>query len=370
MKHKYLTPYPGIAMLLVLLLVCDSGLALDDRMAHYRVTIDNLSVQPLSPPVVATHQDSLSIFKVRAPSSAELQAIAEDGNQTPMYELLSNSKQVTEVIGIGAPLAPKEATSFYIMALPGNRLSLATMVLCTNDGFTGLNRTRLPKRGAEIIMATGYDAGTEDNTELSVDIVDSCSTFVPTPLPGDPNGNENHAVNTNPAEQIQHHRNIQGVGDLSVGDHGWNEPLAKITITHVAGDAMKFLARLSGAGEVPPVMSTNTWGQADFTLNDDISELSYRLKALRIESGVTQASVHLGLPDDNGPVVAYLFEPSRPAVNERLNNRGRLTQRDLVGPLAGDFVGFIDALRAGDLYVNIHSNVYPLGEIRGQVGAK
>jgi hypothetical protein len=371
MKLKYLTPSSGIAVLFVLLLVCDSGVVLADRMAHYRVTIDNLTGQPFSPPVAATHQGTLNMFKAGAPASAELEAIAEDGNQIPMFDLFSNARKVTEAIDVDAPLVPKKATTFRIKARPGDRLSLATMMICTNDGFTGLNRARLPKRGAEIIWAAAYDAGTENNTELSVDIVDPCSALGPISLSGDPNGNENDAVDTNPPEQIQDHPNVQGVGDLTLGDHAWTEPVAKITITHVADDAIKFLARLSGAGESPPlVMATNAWGQADFTLNDDITELSYRLTALRIESGAIQAAIHQGLPDDNGPVVAVLYGPASPAVDERLNIRGRLTQSDLVGPLAGDFAGFVDALRAGELYVNTYSNAYPAGEIRGQVGAK
>jgi len=369
MKHKY-TTYPNIAMLFVLLVLCDSGFAIDDRMAHYRVTIDNLTGQPLSPLVAATHQGDLSMFNVRGHASAELEAIAEEGNQLPMFDLLSNARQVTEVIDIGAPLAPKQATTFRISARPGNRLSLATMVICTNDGFTGLNRARLPKRGAKIIWASGYDAGTEDNTELSEDIADPCSALVPLSLSGDPNGNENDAVDTRPPAQIQHHPNIKGIGDMNVGDHGWKEPVAKITITRVADDATKFLARLSGDGEVPPVLATDPWGQAGLTLNDDISEITYRLRALGIESGVIRASIHQGLPADNGPVVAILFEPASSAVDERLNTSGRLTRSDLVGPLAGDFEGFVDALRAGELYINVQSNAYPLGEMRGQVGAK
>ena len=369
MKLKYLTPFSGIAMLFGLLLVCDSGAVLADDRAHYSVTIENLSGQPFSPPVVATHQGTLYMFNERGPASAELEAIAEDGNQIPMFNLFSNDKQVTKVIDIGTPLAPKKATTFRIMTRPGDRLSLATMMICTNDGFTGLNRVRLPQRGAKIIGIAGYDAGTEDNTELSADIVDACSALGPVSLSGDPDGNENKAVDTDPPGLIQRHPNVQGVGDLTVADHGWTDPVAKITITRVADDATEFLARLSGVGEVPSVMTVKAWGQADLTLNDDKS-LSYRLKALRVESGATQASIHQGLPDDNGPVVAFLHRPASPAVDGRLNVRGRLTQSDLVGPLEGNFAGFVDALRAGELYVNIHSKAYPAGEIRGQVGAK
>ena len=42
-------------------------------------------------------------------------------------------------------------------------LSLATMLICTNDGFGGLNRVRLPPRVQRVFPLYGYDAGTEDN---------------------------------------------------------------------------------------------------------------------------------------------------------------------------------------------------------------
>ncbi len=46
MKHEYLTRFSTVAMFVVVLLVGDSGLALADRLTHYRVTIDNLTDQP------------------------------------------------------------------------------------------------------------------------------------------------------------------------------------------------------------------------------------------------------------------------------------------------------------------------------------
>lgn len=338
MKYEYLTPRPGIVVLLVSLFACHPGAVLADRLAHYRVTIDNLTGQPFSSPVAATHDGDLSMFQVKGAASVKTETMIKDGDQAPMFDVLSNNKQVTEVVDIGVPLAAKEATTFSITARPGNRLSLATMVICNDDGYTGLNRARLPNRGAEIIWAIGYDAGSEDNAWFNIDSADPCSA--PT------------------AKSLS-------------GDHARTEPVAKITITHVADDANRFLARLSGAGEVPPVQTNdNPWGQADFTLNVDKTELSYRLKALRIKSGVVEARLHQGLPDDNGPVVAHLFAPEGTDVDERLNTRGQVTQSDLVGPLAGNFDGFVDALRAGELYINVHSHAYPKGEIRGQVGAK
>lgn len=331
MKNEYLKPHTGIAMLIVLLLAYLPGAVHADKLIHYRITIDNLTEQPFSPKIAVTHDADLGMYRKDGPVSAE--PSAENGNQqSSMFDHLYNDRQVTDVIGIGVPIAAKEATTFGITARPGNRLSLASMEVCTNKGFTGLNRARLPQRGAEIVW-------TASNTELSTDFAEPCNAFAPTSLPG---GHNRH-----------------------------QDPAAKITITRVSDDANKFLARLSGAGEVPPIQATDdAWGQADLMLNADNTELIYRLKALRIKSGVIQVRIHQGLPNDNGPVVAHLFEPSNPTLDEHLNASGNLTQSELIGPLAGDFKGFVDALRAGELYINVNSNAYPLGEIRGQVGVK
>jgi hypothetical protein len=85
-------------------------------------------------------------------------------------------------------------------------------------------------QGSETFFLNGYDAGREQNTEQSVDLVDPCSALGPTVLPGDPDGNQDAAVATVPAEVIQHHPNIQGIGELSVAQHGWTDPVAKVTI--------------------------------------------------------------------------------------------------------------------------------------------
>ncbi len=127
MKHEYLTPFSTVAMFVVVLLVGDSGLALADRLTHYRVTIDNLTDQPLSSPVAITHQGSVDILQVGEAALAKPETIAEAG-------------QVTQVIDIEAPVTPKGATTFMIIARPGDRLSLTTEAPCANAGFASLNR--------------------------------------------------------------------------------------------------------------------------------------------------------------------------------------------------------------------------------------
>ncbi len=213
------------------------------KLSSYRVTLVNLTGgQPFSPPVAATHQSAIRMFQVGRLASDELAAIAQDGNELPMATLFGASDKVTEVVDVGRPLTTSgkvvgsftDTASFEIAAAPGDRFSIATMLICTNDGFLGLDAVKLPKQGSETFELNGYDAGREQNTEQSVDIVDPCSALGPMPLPGDPDGNRDAEVATSPAEAIQHHPNIQGVGELSVSAHGWSDPVAQVTIERLS----------------------------------------------------------------------------------------------------------------------------------------
>ena len=218
---------------LVIALLATSGIA----SAHpaersYTITFENLTDgQPFSPIVAATHRNAIQLFEVGAPASAAIEAIAENGDNSIAATALSDNKHAYDVVTDGGPVFIGGSTELDITARPGDRLSLATMLICTNDGFTGLDGVKLPNSGSVTFLLHAYDAGTEDNTEASADIVDPCSLAGPVVLAGDPNGNENDAVDTNPAAAISHHPGIMGVGDLDAADHGWNGAVAMVTIT-------------------------------------------------------------------------------------------------------------------------------------------
>lgn len=217
------------------------GRAMLSPGVRYQVTLENLTDgQPFSPPVAVTHRRPTRLFAVGTPASDAIEALAEDGNQSVAVNQLTGAAKVTDVVDVGMPLTPAGTTvgsftdtvSFEIVARPGDRLSLATMLICSNDGFTGVDGTRLPFRGSVHTYLQGYDAGTEDNTEMSGDIVDACSALGPVVLNGDNNGNEDTAVDTNPAQVIQHHPGIAAIGDL-LDAHDWDGPVARLTIERI-----------------------------------------------------------------------------------------------------------------------------------------
>ena len=216
----------------------------DHELATFRVTLQNLtSGQPLSPPAAATHRSGLHMFRVGQLATDQLAAIAQDGNEVPMFNLFNGAPRVTQAVDVGRPLTPQgkvvgtftDSVTFQIKARGGDRLSLATMLICTNDGFTGLDGVKLPEKGSLVFLTNGYDAGRENNTEKQIDLVEPCSVLGPVSLPGvHPSPNRDAQVATLPPEVIHHHPGIAGVGDLSPTLHGWTNPVARITITRLA----------------------------------------------------------------------------------------------------------------------------------------
>lgn len=221
-----------------------SALASEDHeLSTFKVTLENLTRgQPLSPPAAATHRSGLHMFRVGQLATDQLAAIAQDGNEIPMFNLFNGALRVTQAVDVGRPLTPRgkvvgtftDSVTFEIKARRGDRFSLATMLICTNDGFTGVDGLKLPEKGSVVSFTNGYDAGRENNTEKQIDIVEPCSVLGPVFLPGvHPSPNRDAQVATIPPEAIHHHPGITGVGDLSPALHGWTNPVARVTITRL-----------------------------------------------------------------------------------------------------------------------------------------
>jgi hypothetical protein len=137
-----------------------------------------------------------------------------------LVNLLNNSSQVSSVV-VGGGVIPPGASDTYNISAEGNfmKLSLVTMLVNTNDGFTGTDKLQLPQTGSKTYYLRTYDAGSEENTELAAHIPGPCC------------GNPFMGNATN--EKIAFHPGILGIGDLSLETFGWDEPVAKLTITRI-----------------------------------------------------------------------------------------------------------------------------------------
>lgn len=222
----------------------------EQDLVTYRVTIENLTTgQPFSLPLVTTHSGDVRLFHVNQVATDELAALAQAGDPAPLLSLLQGLDGVTDAVTAPTPVTPAgivadingneviSATTVTITAAPGDYLSLATMLICTNDGFTGLDSALLPADETPLrIELNAYDAGREENTESSEDLVDACSALGPVALFGDPNRNvDDGDALTDPPQPILLHRNVRDGGDLDPQVHGWENPVALITIVREDG---------------------------------------------------------------------------------------------------------------------------------------
>lgn len=151
------------------------------------------------------------------------------------------------------------------------------------------------------------------------------------------------------------------------------------------GKNIRIRVFLSGAQEVSPPAPTNgvetdTTGRLDIAFDRLLTEAEFRL-VVRDGLAVTQAHLHCGRAGENGPVVVFLFglEADGVEVDGELS-RGTLTNTDItevgadcVGPIGqpvNNIASLAAAIRAGLIYVNVHSVANPPGVVRGQFLAK
>ena len=139
------------------------------------------------------------------------------------------------------------------------------------------------------------------------------------------------------------------------------------------GDAPRsYSAELTGDAEVPPV-ETDASGHATFEVSEDGTAVDYEVHVNSI-CNVTQAHIHLGEEEENGPVIVWLY-PEDAQEPELIEGRfdgtlaeGTFTEDDLVGPLEGaSFEEAAETLEDEGAYVNVHTEQHPPGEVRGQI---
>lgn len=120
-----------------------------------------------------------------------------------------------------------------------------------------------------------------------------------------------------------------------------------------APPAANFFGALTGAQEVPPTGSA-AHGAGTLLATAATREVA----AAVITAGIpgTAAHVHQAAPGVNGPIIVPLAE-STPG-SGIWTGRGTLTPDQFT------------ALQSGDMYFNVHSAVFPNGEIRGQIAVQ
>ncbi len=148
---------------------------------------------------------------------------------------------------------------------------------------------------------------------------------------------------------------------------------AVLTSQFAHGDGLKFSAHLSGAQEVPTVV-TNGVGRVEVKFDKTLSSVSLNVKVRDLIGNLVGAHFHCALPGANGPVAFGLITPG-PLSFDGKNIKGTLDNSNFTGadcvPSVGRPVSNIAALAfamdEGLIYLNLHTDAIPSGEIRGQL---
>ncbi len=146
------------------------------------------------------------------------------------------------------------------------------------------------------------------------------------------------------------------------------------------GASKKFDESLSGYQEDPLTLSTTGTGTFRAEVSNSGDEIDYRLRYSALEGNVLQAHIHFGGAHQSGGISVFLCTnlgngpvgtqlcPAAPATIT-----GTITAANVIGPAgqgitAGQLAELVQAMKAGVTYVNVHSSLYPGGEIRAQLG--
>lgn len=126
-------------------------------------------------------------------------------------------------------------------------------------------------------------------------------------------------------------------------------------------------AKLDGK-DVMPKVKTKAKGNADFKLSKDRKEMTYKITVKDIENA-SAAHIHNGAKGSNGPPVVNLYKGSKKQGKfSGVLSEGTLTEKDLMGDLKGKTLdALVDLVKSDSAYVNVHTEAFPDGEIRGQL---
>lgn len=193
----------------------------------YEIQVTNLTQgQPLSPVGVVLHGEAM-LWEVGMAASEALELLAEGGDNS---EFIDADGALASASG-AAPIGPgaNEVITVSVLNEPDSYLSVATMLVNTNDAFAGItghSLSALEVNESVAMMLPVLDAGTEGNSEISGTI------------PGPADGGEGFNSERDDDDLVSFHPGVVTADDglsMSVltAAHRFDNPAIKITVTRI-----------------------------------------------------------------------------------------------------------------------------------------
>lgn len=229
-RYKQLTLAAAVALTLV---GCSHGddsqrtTVPDPVVVSYEVTITNLTqAQPLSPVAIVLHSTG-NLWQVGEPASISLEKLAEAGDTS---DLLADASLLATASGTGL-VAPgmSETISINVDDVSDAKMSLVSMLVNTNDAFTGLDAydlSLLSEGQSVMFYSATFDAGTEENSEAAGTI------------PGPADGGVGFDSARDDVNFVAMHPGVLSADDglaasVLAGQHKFDNPTTRIRITRI-----------------------------------------------------------------------------------------------------------------------------------------
>lgn len=162
---------------------------------------------------------------------------------------------------------------------------------------------------------------------------------------------------------------------------GWIASAAVLLAASMPLQAQTLHAKLEGYQEVPAISSPGV-GSFRAKIDRQARIIYWELDYGGLQGSVSQAHIHFGQHGVNGGISVFLCTNlgngpagTQPCPAASANLNGTIMAADVIGPAgqllaAGEFDELVAAMLEGVTYANVHTNLAPGGEIRGQIGPR
>lgn len=387
-RNKWLA---GLALANVLILP-NSSIAMGDGQSipSVIVTVENSAPSRgafQTPFWIGIHDGTFDIYDRDVPLGDNntvpvpaVERLAEDGNTQPISAEFSNSQGLSPqatLAGPAGPLAPGDRASYTLNVDPtiDRYFSYASMLIPSNDAFIA-NGNPLAHElfnrhgrfvGEDFVVAGAevLDAGTEVNDEVAGN-----TAFLNQAGPD---------IGISESGNVVIHPGLLAPGEVVYPDGVLNHPaLAMADFTQptyrAAGFTFRYVdlgqrqfydARLRADQEVTGAeVQSNGRGRA-WAVSRQGNRVFLRIFFRQLSGPVIAAHLHNAAAGANGPVVVDLG-----ADVETNSVRSVIDVSRIVGPLAeaaDPALALLNQMAAGNIYINLHTQANPGGEIRGQI---
>ena len=207
-----------------------------ETTVDFEVTVVNLTnAQPLSPPGVVVHEGAFRVFEVGTAATVGLEELAEGGDPAALLAEADGQDGVLQTLSFDGPVPPGATSTSQFTVVESElrelSVSVATMLVNTNDAFTAVNSAEgfdQMAPGSTVSFRTiAYDAGTEADTEA------------PGTIPGPADGGEGfNADRDDEFDRVSMHGGVvsasAGLATSRLTDqHRFDNPVAEIRITRL-----------------------------------------------------------------------------------------------------------------------------------------